>query len=211
MSEPLDLPATDTAGDAAALWLSLSDIARLKGVERATIWEKAQRLVNDGLLTMRPGKGKRKLVNLAEYDRLVGETTDFARQQAAVTRSREDDADPSFTTAQTRKMQYDADMKQMDLAQRRGELVRTSELDEAAREVCDTITRVIDGIVRRAEEVTMAVTKDSLAGARGILKKIAFDLRTAIADACESLKMKGRAVQADKSHAVDLFDEDDPE
>ena len=96
----------------------------------------------------------------------------------------------------------------MEVAARRGELVRASELEGAADEVFSTIARAIDGITHRAEEVTAAVTKGSLAGARGILKKIAFDLRTAIADACESLKMKDRTVTPSRQDTADFFDED---
>ena len=34
---------------------------------------------------VRPGKGKAKLINVAAYDRAVGETTDLSRQQGALT------------------------------------------------------------------------------------------------------------------------------
>ncbi len=64
------------------LWLSQTELAEMKGVTRQTIWEKVTRLEQDGLLATRPGPHGTKLVPVAEYDRLVGETTDFARQKA---------------------------------------------------------------------------------------------------------------------------------
>lgn len=67
------------------LWLSLTDLAKAKGVTKQTISEKVTRLERDSALRTRRGLGGAKLVDVAQYDRLVGETSDLARVQAAST------------------------------------------------------------------------------------------------------------------------------
>ncbi len=76
------ISASDTNGGP---WLSVSDLAKAKGVTKQTISEKVARLVRDRGLQTRPGSSGVKLVNVAQYDRLVGETSDLSKVQAAST------------------------------------------------------------------------------------------------------------------------------
>lgn len=71
----------------AGLWLSISEIARLKGKTRQAIAKRVAALAEDGLLETRPGENGTKLVNLAQFDRAVGEVGDAIKEGAAETRA----------------------------------------------------------------------------------------------------------------------------
>jgi hypothetical protein len=178
----------DTTPDTAdGLWVSVSALAGLKGVAKQTISEKVARLVGDGKLETRPGKGKAKLINVAAYDRALGETTDLARQQGAATKQAATDPatprDPTFTKHQADRAGYEAELKRLDLEERLGKL-RTVEAIEDATVTCgETVVRLIDQLVLKADEIAAAVAKDGVTGARTALKSVQFELRTKIAEA----------------------------
>lgn len=175
----------DTTPD--GLWVSGSELAKLKGVTKQTVSEKIARLVEAGKLELRPGKGKAKLINVAAYDRAVGETTDLSRQQGAQTKAA--GADPStprdltFTRHQADKAGYEAELKRLDLEERLGHLRAVADIEAAAIVCGESVVRLVDQLVLRADEIAAAVAKDGVTGARATLKTIQFDLRTKIAEA----------------------------
>lgn len=179
----------DTSGD--GLWLSVSALAGLKGVTKQTVSEKVAKLVGDGKLEIRPGKGKAKLINVAAYDRVTGETTDLARAQGAQTKAVTADPpaarDGTFTKHQANKAGYEAELKRLDLEERLGKLRSVSDIEAAAIKCGETITRLIDKLVLRADEIASAVAKDGAMGARRTLKEIQFQMRGKIADAFTKL------------------------
>jgi DNA-binding IscR family transcriptional regulator len=69
------------------LWLSISEIARLKGVSRQAIAKRIGSLTAHGLLDVQPGQNGSKLINLAQFDRAVGEVGDAIKEGAAETRA----------------------------------------------------------------------------------------------------------------------------
>jgi DNA-binding IscR family transcriptional regulator len=79
-----EAPALDL-GD--GLWLSISEIARLKDKSRQAIAKRVEALVEAGKLQTKPGEGGTKLVNLAQFDRAVGEVGDAVKEAAAATRA----------------------------------------------------------------------------------------------------------------------------
>lgn len=169
------------------LWISGSELAKLKGVTKQTVSERVARLVDAGKLEIRPGKGKTKLINVAAYDRAVGETTDLSRQQGAQTKAAQGDQatarDPSFTKHQADKAGYEAELKRLDLEERLGRLRSVDEIEAATIQCGEVVVRLVDQLVLRADEIAAAVAKDGVTGARGALKAIQFDLRTKIAEA----------------------------
>lgn len=175
----------DTTPD--GLWVSGSELAKLKGVTKQTVSEKIARLVEAGKLEVKPGKGKAKLVNVAAYDRAVGETTDLSRQQGAATKAASSgegaQRDPTFTKHQADKAGYEAELKRLDLEERLGRLRSVEEIEAAAVACGEAVVRLVDQIVLRADEIAAAVAKDGVMGARTALKAIQFDLRTRIAEA----------------------------
>jgi hypothetical protein len=129
--------------------------------------------------------GRSKLVNLAQYDRAVGETGDAVKEGAAATRADDGDAEknPALRDHQARAAQYTADLKFLDLEERLGRLVPVAEVEDAAAKCAEATVRIIDRLPTHADAVAAAVGKDGPAGARAKLKEIAREMRQAIADA----------------------------
>lgn len=191
----------DTAAANDSLWMSVSALALHKKVTKQTISERVARLAADGKIEVRPGKGKSKLVNLAEYDRAVGETTDMAREQGAQTKvgAGPDDTaprDPTFTQHQATRAGYEAELKRLDLEERLGRLRSVEDVEASAIKCGEAVVRIVDDKVLRAEEMAAAVAKDGVAGARRILKEIVFAEREQIAKAFAALAA-GDAVETE--------------
>lgn len=191
MPDEMSLTPDTAHATADGLWVSGSELAKLKGVTKQTVSEKVARLVADGKIEVRPGKGKAKLINVAAYDRAVGETTDLARAQGAQTKTgAADDStarDPTFTQHQATRAGYEAELKRLDLEERLGRLRSVEDVEASAIKCGEAVVRIVDDKVLRAEEMAAAVAKDGVAGARRILKDIVFAEREQIAKAFASL------------------------
>ena len=128
---------TDAGEDSApaGLWLSISDVARVTGIHKSNVSRKVDELERDGLIEVRYGPNKTKLVNIGEYEFRVRETTDLAKEQAAVT-AQANSEDPRYRDVQTRKIQIETAVKDYELQKLRGELVdvtRVNEVDRSSR------------------------------------------------------------------------------
>lgn len=180
---------TDAAGtvDGPALLLTISDLAKRKGVSKQAISKRVARLQSEGRLTTHEGARGGKLISMAEYDRVVGEVSDLGRETAAATVKRAAafvpgaNAGPVYTDEQARLAAYKADLAQLDLNERLGKLVEVEKLAEAGARIAEALVRVIEGLVGRADEVAAAVAKDGRTGARDALKVASRDLREALA------------------------------
>lgn len=201
--------------DAGTLWLPIAEVARMKGVERTTVWEKVKRLAEDGRLETRKGKGKRKLINLAQYDRLVGETTDPAHQQAADMRQQKDDLNDdldgdddarenTYSAAARRKMQYEADLRHLDLLERRKLIVPVAAVTAVVQEAADAMVGVIERLLLRAEELTAAAQNNGIAGVRAALKKIIFNLRSELTGEFRKIEQAGLEEEARGTLTVEI-------
>jgi hypothetical protein len=191
------------------LWLSVTALADLKGVTKQTIGEKVKRLERAGLLLgQSEGRGKPKLINVAAYDRAVGETTDLMREQGAATKkavqalqvpvSVADGANPVYSAEQARHMALKADMAQLDLDERLRKLLPLHEVTEAMTECAEAMVRAIDQISTHAEAIADAVGKGGVNGARGKLKEIARELRDTV-----SQSMRLVAESANETKQID--------
>ncbi|TGN86703.1 hypothetical protein EOW77_0019030 [Bradyrhizobium yuanmingense] len=169
------------------LWLSISEVARLKGKSRQAVAKRVAALAADGLLDTRSGDNGTKLVNLAQYDRTIGDVGDAIKEGAAEARAEIEAAEPPTSPAlrdhQARAAQYTADLKFLDLEERLGRLVPVSEVKEAGAKLGEMVVRAIDRLPTFAEAVASAAIKDGAQGARGELKEIARQLRAEIAEA----------------------------
>jgi hypothetical protein len=187
----------------ADLLVSISELARRKGVDKALISRQV------GALNLRtyPGKGGAKLVNIAEFDRARGQTGDGVKEQAAATaRLFRDEpeqgasgaapTDGSLASAQRQKLLYEIELRKLELEERNGLLVPVADVIEAQRKIGDAEAQIIDRLPLRAAEMAAAVAKDGEAGARALLKTIAFDLRQAIAEACAQFESQAAAEEA---------------
>lgn len=177
------------------LWLSISEIARQKDKSRQAIAKRVDALVEAGKLKTKPGEGGTKLVNLAQYDRAVGETGDAVKEGAAVTRAEIETGagaseSPALRDNQARAAKYSADLKFLDLEERLGRLVPVGEVEDAAQKCAEATVRVVDRLPTYADAIAAAVGKDGPAGARAKLKEIAREIRQAIAEAHGELARK---------------------
>jgi len=170
------------------LWLSISDIARERGKSRQAIAKRVDSLVEAGLLDTRPGPGGTKLVNLAQFDRAVGEVGDAFKEGAAETRAEAEaetnsPASPALRDHQSRAAQYTADLKFLDLEERLGRLVPIDEAKAGGVKIGEAVVRIMGRLPTYAEAMSAAATKDGVQGCRGLLKDIERELRVAMAEA----------------------------
>lgn len=176
------------------LWLTITALAKREGIGKSAASEKVIALESDSLIKTKRGRGRQKLVNLAQYLMAIGKTGNAAQELAAETRAGADADDlpaaadqPTYRAAQTRKLQFEADLAELTLRQKLGELVPVADVEDAAAKVAEVIVRAIDRLATHAEAIAAAVGKDGVPGARAKLKEIAREIRTAAADAMTAL------------------------
>lgn len=191
------------------LWLSVTELAAKKGVRKSTISEKVSRLVADGRLTTKPGKGKAKLINLAAYDVAIGEVGDGAKEQGAATKAANADisrpADSGrFRDEQTREKAYTADLKYIELERVRGNLLAVAEFDAVAEDAASRIADICDGLQAQDSELTAIAVKDGENGMRAALKRITRAQRTAIVAAMRDMALTARARAASAAVSVPM-------
>ena len=179
----------------AGAWLSVSDLAASRGLAKATVSERVSRLVQAGLVSVRPGAGRTKLVNVAEFDRAVGDTTDLGQAASAkVAKAAEPSNSGAYTAEQARHMAYKADLARLDLEERLGKLVPVDQLSAACRKVAEVCVRQLGGLPGRADAMAAAVAKDGVTGARSLFRQIEVELREAF---CRELETLAEAAQSD--------------
>lgn len=185
----------------AGLRVSVSELARIKGVSQPAISKRLKRLVGEGLIEARKS-GREITVSLAEWDTVTNEATDPARLVARDTRREiegdrrlEDDVarrsaaaaveadgkDPSYTQQLTRKAGLEADLKAIELAKQKGELLRIEDARKAMEACAEAIVRDLGQLPTYADDVAAAVGKAGAAGARDALKVIERRIRETLA------------------------------
>lgn len=180
------------------LYLSIADLARAKHLSRQAVQERVDKLERAGKIETRRGKGGTRMVNVAAYDLAVGETTDFAAAQAAETRAKSP-AGGAYTDAQARLTGYQADLKAIELAQRRGELLLQTDV-VASMEICGAaIVTSLEAMPQHADEIVHAMRvagatiPSTAAQALAVeLRKLARSTRQVIA---ENLRVIGESAE----------------
>jgi hypothetical protein len=152
----------------------------------------------EGKVETRPGPNGTKLVNLAQFDRAVGDTGDAFKEAAAETRAENEGssepASPVLRDHQSRQAQYSADLKFLDLEERLGRLVPIDEAKEGGIKIGEAVVKILGRLPSFAEQVTAAAVKDGLHATRALLKDIERNLRMAVA--AELSDIAGAAVPA---------------
>jgi DNA-binding MarR family transcriptional regulator len=180
-------------------WLTISDLAREKGVDKSAISRRVSRLEEQGLLTTRT-TGRVKLVNLAEFDRAIANTGNAVQELNARGATAADEGDgsgnPILAREQARRAAYDADLKSLDLQERLKNLVKADEMTLAVTEVAMALAQAIDALPGRAEALAAVVGKDGATGLRAALKAVARELRETLARAAERFGERPEAEEA---------------
>lgn len=184
--------------EGAAVWVTCAELARRRGVSRPAITKRVDQLEADGKVVTRR-EGRSRLVDLAAFDRAVGETGDAVKEQAAATvRETAAKASPAMRDAQTERAQYEARIKALDLADRRKQVLPIAGehgIEAAATRIGLALARDLDAMVRHADDVAAAVGKEGAAGARRILKEIATKARESVAASLAELAADGSAAE----------------
>lgn len=194
------------------LWLSVTELAERKGVRKSTISEKVTRLVAAGRLTVRPGKGKTKLISVAQYDVAVGEVGDGARELGAETKAADagrpstaptrSPNDGRYRDEQARDKAYSADIKFIELERLRGNLLEVAEFDAVAEDAASRIADIVDALHARDSELTAIAVKEGENGMRAALKRIVRAQREAIVRAMKEMAIAARARAAARAAGV---------
>jgi hypothetical protein len=189
-------------------WLTISDLARKRGVDKAAISRRCAKFAASGLLECRTF-GQSKIVNVEAFDRACAATVDAVRElngrRASSSRRRASrpaaakptvsapapdppspaSTFPNLAAEQAKRASFDAELKRLDLAERLGRLV---EIDDVRRHIegCSIeLARAIDRLPGHAETLAARVTKDGVAGLRGALRDLAREMRETLAGAAE--------------------------
>lgn len=181
------------APDAGPLMVSVSKLAELKDITRQSMKERVDRLEAAGVLSTRREKGQR-LVSLAAFDAATNEQTDPARligaetaaagrgesgEQADAPRS----SSPTYNEQLTRKARYDADLREMEVRRKRGELLPVDEVRVAMERCAERIVRKLDQLPGRADDIAAAVADGGSAKAREVMKRIVREMRIDLVEA----------------------------
>jgi hypothetical protein len=203
--------------------VSVSGLARQRGRDKALISRQVAALVAGGKLKTFAGARGAKLFYAAEFDQARADIADPIKEQAAATarlfRGEErasaiaappahiEASEPTLSDAQRQKIFYEAELKKLDLAERRGLVVPIAGVIDALRQAGDAAVQLIDRLPLRAADMTEAVGKDGESGARALFKAIAFELRNSLATAFAKLEVDGKAEEAKGPLVADLPDD----
>lgn len=190
------------------IWLTCADLAQRRGISRQAATKRVDQLERDGKLTTRR-EGRSRLVDLAAFDRAVGETGDAFREQSAETAREQRAATPGMRDAQTLKAQYEARLKALDLGEREKQLLPIAGehgVASAAERIGIAMARDVDGLIRYADEIATAVSKEGVSGARRVLKDVARQIRQSMSASLARLAAEGRAAETAGPIETDLAD-----
>jgi DNA-binding MarR family transcriptional regulator len=176
-------------------WITISDLARDRQVDKSAISRRVTRLEGLGQLSTRI-VGRLKLVNLAEFDRATAETVDAVRAANGRTDSGARPGDPILAREQARRAAYGADLKRLDLEERLGRLVEVALVRDNLAACALDLAAVIDALPGHADALAAAVAKDGVAGLRAALRGLARELRETLARAADRFAEAGAGEDA---------------
>jgi hypothetical protein len=197
----------ELADESSGGWLTVSELARVRGQDKGGISRRVARLEELGALTTRRGPRGTKLINGDEFAAAVEQHTDTVREangrRAATARDLEADSpgDPILAREQARRTKIAADTAQLQFDALKGELVRISDFSDRVTVQGETLARVIDRLPDEAIALPGVDAKNGSAfaqalmdtmrrepqGARSFFRILARNQREAIADAFAAL------------------------
>lgn len=176
----------------AVMW-SIGQIAERDGVSKPAV-SKAVR----AMLDAKPdtpheldGRGRVRLVSLADYDHYRGRHVNPAKAKAEIRREVAGVAAPSldlvepldsFDEARRQNEWIKVRRQRLEHAETVKQLVRRDREVEALTQAGREVQALLGRLPNRADDVALAVSKEGVHGVRVLLREIAFQLGTAIAD-----------------------------
>jgi DNA-binding MarR family transcriptional regulator len=173
------------------LWVTVTELARLRGRDKSVISRRVDRLEAQGLIKTRRGDRGTKLVLVAAFDRATDESTDAIRELngasgAAVTAPAAP-GDPTLAKAQARRADYAADLAKLDLDERLGKVIPVADVLRFHDAAVEEVKRVTSQLPARAEEMGALVAKDGFNGGRDFLRRLGRELDEAFAAGMNAL------------------------
>ena len=206
--------------DDPALWVSFSELARRKGITPQSVSERIARLGNK--IELRPGRGRERLVNIAQFDQVTGENSFLPQTAAAATvrmlaenplalaQPAASSAAPggrSISDVQREKLLYDTGLTALKYAEARSEVLPIGGehgIEQATREIGDAFRQAVGRLHMRAAEAVAVGAKDGVVGMRALLKSAERDILRSLSTALAAIGEKGKAIEAAGGFPVDL-------
>jgi len=180
-----------------SVMMSIGDLAARDGVSKPTVSIAVKRLIErHGLTVERDGRGRVAKVNAAQYDHLRDRFGDAHHAQAPARPPADappfppplaDKANDSLDEAQRQKAWIDAERARINLAEQKGELLRTAAMVDAIGECGIEIARILDRLPNASDDLAAAVGRDGAHGVRVELKNLARKMRADIAEALAAI------------------------
>ncbi len=180
---------TDQA-ESAIGWVSISELARMRGRDKAAISRRVARLEAQGLLKSRLGPNSTKLVSVGEFDRAAGGAADAVRElngrgSSGTPAPLDLASDPGLAREQARRAGLAADLLQLDLEERRGRLLPAEQFERAGTECGLAFVRVLDLALARIDELTSAAANSGVSGVRLVVGALVREQREEASRAVE--------------------------
>lgn len=199
--------------DVAGVWVTITELARRKGVSKQSIAEKVSRLENEGRITTRR-EGNKRLVELASFDYAVGQIGDAFKELAAETgrdlrlADGQALAQSGLRDAQADRARYDAQLKALELAERQGLVVPLRSehgLEAAVTKVSELLLRDLNAPMGWSSGLMEAASRGEGAVRQFLRQKIREQRETV---SKTLLKLAGEATEAERvGFEIDLEDE----
>ena len=177
-----------------------TEVAARDGVSKQAVTKTVRRFVDDHDLPVeRDGRGRIVRFSLAHYDHYRGEFASSEKVAAARANDRTETAEPSSgksashsSTSRDEALRQEAWLKvgreKIRAQEDAGQLVRADCLEEAlaasGREIQSRVAR----LQNRADDMALAVSREGVHGLRVLLRQIAFELNSEIADQLEAIR-----------------------
>lgn len=187
------------AVDESADWVAVSDLAQRYGCTRQNISKRVGKLREAGRLPTR-GDGRSLRVHLPTYAEIVAASHDPAqdlrnrgvkREESAPAGPRRFAPSPSeYDSASAREKKAKAELAELQIAQRRGELVQVREIADASIEAGTSILQTVTSIKSKSG-ILYAASRGGEDALRVALVQMANDALAQIAESMSKLAANG--------------------
>jgi phage terminase Nu1 subunit (DNA packaging protein) len=168
--------------------LSVAEIARRDGVKKSGVSRRIKQLRDAGLHVELDAQGRVAKVNSVQYDELRGRYGDPSKAQAP--RAAIELPVPeneSYEEARRQLTWIDAERAKLKLEAEQGLYVKVEDLEGALLAIGEEIVGTVDRLTQTCDDLAAAVARDGVHGLRAALKKLAFEMKTDIADALSKI------------------------
>src|SRR5262249_14212915 len=165
-------------------WVSLTELAKIRGVSTSAIASRVKRLAKCGL-PVREGPRGSKLVRIRDFEaaiRRFGDAVQSANSQSArqAAAASFDDADacaedcvdsPILAAEQARRTKFQADLAELDVQERLRQLLPAEEVREAFAKFGERAVRSLERMLGYVDELAAEAVKGGGSAVRAVHKR----------------------------------------